>query len=142
MQGNPAKHHSIVVDPTGVYGGATISITKILGARGDFLAEGDPPSLPMIHHLVLMHVDRVANHSSKKIQGETIYTPFHMCFDPFPRLLFIKRMRTFHFLIIDSFFIIMQPSLPLLFWTAGTFFNPLQVYLVYIVSARLICTIN
>ena len=85
----------LVVDPTGVYGGATISITKILGARGDFLAEGDPPSLPMIHHLVLMHVDRVANNSSKKIQGETIYTTFHMCFDPFPRLLLLNACALF-----------------------------------------------
>ena len=40
--GNPVKRRSgceTILDPTGVHGGATISVTKILGVRGDFLAE-------------------------------------------------------------------------------------------------------
>ena len=48
-----------------------------------------------------------------KIQGETIYTTLHVCFNPFPRLLFIKRMRTFHILIMppSSDAAIASPSL-------------------------------
>ena len=59
------------------------------------------------------------------------FTPRSMYASTLPRLALIKRMRTFLFsnycLPLQT-----QPSLPLLLWAAGTFFNLLQVYLVYI----------
>ena len=66
----------------------------------------------------------------RKIQGETILHHGFMCASTLPRLALIKHMRTFPF----SNYCLplqMQPSLPLLLWAAGTFFNLLQVYLVY-----------
>ena len=58
------------------------------------------------------------------------FTPRSMCASTLPRLVLIKRMRTFPFsnycLPLQT-----QPSLPLLLWAAGTFFNLLQVHLVY-----------
>ena len=72
------------------------------------------------------------------IQRETIYTTLHVCFDPSSRLLLINAYAHFPFPNY-CLLLLIQPSLPLLLRTTGTFFNLLQVYLVF---TELIRTIN